>query len=64
MAKKIIGVDINYTTKENKKVSVNLELEQVINTKTNEVKTTLRYIDGNTGLIYTSWKDIAEIDRK
>ena len=62
MAKKIIGVDVNYTTKENKKVSVNLE--QVINTKTNEVKTTLRYIDGNTGLIYTSWKDIAEIDRK
>lgn len=62
MAKKIIGVDVNYTTKENKKVSINLE--QVTNTKTNEVKTTLRYIDGNTGLIYTSWKDIAEIDRK
>ncbi len=62
MAKKIFGVDINYTTKENKKVSINLE--QVANTNTNKVKTTLRYIDGNTGLIYTSWKDIAEIDRK
>lgn len=62
MAKKIIGVDINYTTKENKKVSINLE--QVANTTTNKVKTTLRYIDGNTWLIYTSWKDIAEIDRK
>ena len=60
MAKKIFGVDINYTTKENKKISINLE--QVANT--NKVKTTLRYMDGNTGLIYTSWRDIAEIDRK